>query len=833
MNGNRKRVKWYQTTLVRGVLMLGFFTMGTLVLWAATLKTPDLQSFEKRKIEQSTKIYDRTGETLLFDVHQNTKRTVIPLSDMSRHIKNATVAIEDADFYNHNGIKISAIFRAILVNLGAREFSQGGSTITQQVVKNSILTSEKKISRKLKEWALSLKLEQELSKETILELYLNESPYGGNIYGIEEASHNFFNKSAAELSLGESTYLAALPQAPTFYSPYGNNVDKLEDRKDLVLFKMLENGFISDDEYGEAIREKIEFKPQRDEGILAPHFVFFVREYIEKKYGKRAVEEQGFKVTTTLDYNLQKKAEEIVLRYATENEEKFNAENAALIAIDPKTGQILVMVGSRNYFDENIDGNFNVTLAHRQPGSAFKPFVYATAFNKGYTPETVVFDVRTQFQVDCEPDDLSSEDGCYSPVNYDNIFRGPVTFRDALAQSINVPSVKVLYLAGLVDSLRVAKDMGIESLTDANRYGLTLVLGGGEVSLLDITSAYGVFGNEGIRNTPVGILKIEDSNGNIIEEYRQRPSRVLSENTALIISDILSDNNARTPAFGARSPLYFAQRDVAVKTGTTNDYRDAWTIGYTPNLAVGAWAGNNDNSSMEKKVAGFIITPLWNEFMREALSVINDERFRKPKEENRDELKPVLKGLWRGGVSYTIDSISGKLATVHTPDEVKTDLVVPEIHSILYWINKKNPRGDVPTHPEKDSQFELWEYTVQEWKEKHSYLDQEVIIPTEYDDIHLPELSPQMSITNLNTNTVYSRWESITIFAKSSGRYPLTKTDFFINGVFVGSSKSNPFSLSFTPNNLDGLSSKNTIKVIGYDAVFNKGEYQTIFKVDL
>jgi len=692
-----------KTLLKKGALValaVGFFITGAIILWASTLEIPDLHSFDQRKVAQSTKIYDRTGEVLLYDLHENIQRTVVPFGDISRHIKNATVAIEDAEFYQHHGVKPTAFLRAVVINLTTFGFSQGGSTITQQVVKNSILTQEKLISRKIKEWVLSIKLEKVMSKEDILNLYLNESPYGGNLYGIEEASRAFFNKSATDVTLAEAAYLAALPQAPTYYSPYGNHRDKLEERKNLVLARMLENGFITESEYEEAKGVTVEFSPLQDRGIKAAHFVFFIQEYLEQKYGKRAVEERGFKVITTLDYELQSKAEEIVKVAALENQEKFNAENAGMVAIDPKTGQILVMVGSRDYFDSGIDGNFNVALAKRQPGSSFKPFVYATAFKKGYTPETVVFDLKTQFSTACAPNNFSSEGDCYSPNNYDNVFRGPVTFRNALAQSINVPAVKVLYLAGLNDSLNTARDLGITTLTDSSRYGLTLVLGGGEVSLLDMTSAYGVFANDGVRNPYAGILRIEDGAGNHIEEFQEHPAQVLDSQVTREISDVLSDNAARSPAFGEQSFLYFPGRDVAAKTGTTNDYRDAWIVGYSPAIAVGAWAGNNDNSAMEKRVAGFIVAPMWNAFMQEALKKYPEESFKPPVYDYNENLKPVLRGEWRGGEYVSTD----------TPGQVSIN-----IHSILYWVDKNNPRGPRPENPANDPQFRYWEYPVQIW----------------------------------------------------------------------------------------------------------------------
>ncbi|MDP6659772.1 MAG: PBP1A family penicillin-binding protein [Candidatus Pacebacteria bacterium] len=816
-------------------LALGLSIAGLIVIWAATLQIPDLQSFEKRKVAQSTKIYDRTGEILLYDLHENVQRTVIPYEEISRNVKNATVAIEDAEFYGHKGIKPKAIARAILVNLTSLGFSQGGSTITQQVVKNSILTPQKLISRKLKEWVLALKLEKVLSKEDILALYLNETPYGGSMYGIEEASQAFFSKSAAEITIAESAYLAALPQAPTYYSPYGNNREKLEDRKNLVLEKMFENKFISEGEYEEAFSEEVEFETQQDLGIKAPHFVFYVIQQLEAKYGKRALEEQGFRVITSLDWELQRKAEEIVNRFALENVDKFNAENAGLVAVDPKTGHILVMVGSRNYFDEEIDGNFNITIANRQPGSAFKPFVYATAFKKGYTPETVVFDLKTQFQSDCEPDDLTSEDGCYSPTNYDDTFRGPVSLRDALAQSINIPAVKTLYLSGLGDSLRTAKDLGISTLTDINRYGLTLVLGGGEVTLLDITSSYGVFANDGVRNGHAAVLRVEDVNGVVVEEFRARPQEVLDPQVARQISDVLSDNDARAPAFGEFSYLYFKDIDVAAKTGTTNDFRDAWIVGYTPNVTVGAWAGNNDNTPMDKKVAGFIIAPLWNAFMREVLSQTTNESFKVPLSKIDENTKPVLRGEWKGGEQFIIDSISGKLATEYTPIELREERVVTDVHSILNWVDKKDPTNKTPKNPENDSQFELWEYPILEWAKENGIQTQDIesVIPKEIDDIHGPSLSPSVELISPQQSASYSSSSVIQARISKTLKFPISRADYFVNNVFVGSSTKSPYSLNINLSSVSSLGKTNILKVVVYDSVLNKGVDEVFFSTSI
>lgn len=816
------------------LIAVGFFFGGVLLLWAGTLKMPDFSSFEERKVSQSTKIYDRTGEVLLYDIHQDIRRTVIPLSDVSEALQEATVAIEDAKFYEHEGVRISSIIRAAIKNVTTAGFSQGGSTITQQVVKNSVLTQDKKISRKIKEVILAVKLEQELTKDEILELYLNESPYGGNVYGVEEASKTFFGKSAKDITLAEAAYMAALPQAPTYFSPYGSHQKELENRKNQVLRAMYENDFIGEDEYEEALDAEVEFKPRPKFGILAPHFVFFVREYLVERYGEEAVEEGGLEVITSLDWELQERAEEIVKRHALQNEESYNASNAGLVAIDPKTGQILAMVGSRDYFDEEIPGAFNIVTTHRQPGSAFKPIVYATAFNKGYTPETVVFDLKTQFSTACAPTNLSNEAPCYSPSNYDDKVRGPVTFREALAQSLNIPAVKVLYLAGMDSALDMARSLGIRSLENKERYGLTLVLGGGEVSLLDLTGAYSVFANEGEKNQQLPVIKVETASGEVLEEYdrfQTSPEKVLEKQIALQVSDVLSDNVARAPAFGPTSFLNFPGIDVAAKTGTTNDYRDAWIIGYTPEIAVGAWAGNNDNSPMEKRVAGFIIAPLWNEFMQEALSKMPHTPFENPVPDPVE--KPILRGVWQGGQTFNVDSLTGSLATEFTPEDLRQERVVTSVHSILYWVNKDDPRGPIPSNPAQDPQFNLWEAPVRSWASGSGLLDQGLdIIPDASDSVHTPENAPQITL-NINPDEA-GPGDSVTLSVRvRKSEFDVKKVDYFINNSLVGSSSDSPrFEFSFSVGNSSGLSETNSVRAVAYDEVLNNGMDTGVLEVE-
>jgi len=715
-------------------LLSGFFIVsGSVLLWAASLKIPDITSLSERKVTQSTKIYDRTGEVLLMDLQQNITRTVVPAEDISINIKNATVAIEDAEFYQHHGIKFSSIIRAVLVNVLitlhlSDSYTQGGSTITQQVVKNSILTTDKTISRKVKEWVLSLKLEKVLSKDKILELYLNESPYGGSLYGIEEASQSFFGKPAKDVSLAEAAFLAALPQAPTYFSPYGNHRDALENRKNLVLSRMRELGFITESEYRQAREESVVFQPQRIAGIRAPHFAFYVREQLEREFGQQALDAGGWKIITTLDATMQEDAEQTLKDFAESNLEQFNASNAALVAIDPTTGDILTMVGSRDYFATDIDGAYNVATAlpGRQPGSAFKPFVYAQAFLNGYTPETVLFDVATQFSTFCRPEDLSNESPCYAPQNYDSKYRGPITIRDALAQSINIPAVKALYLVGIDKAIQLARSLGISTLENSDRYGLTLVLGGGEVTLLDMTSAYGVFANEGVRNKPRAVLRIEDRLGGVVREYNASPERVLDGDVALQISDVLSDNNAKIPAYGAGSPIFFPGYHVAAKTGTTNDTRDAWVLGYTPHLAVGTWAGNNDNSPMEKKVAGLIVVPMWHDFFAKVLARTIDEPFPEPRSTTSSNDKPILRGVWEGSDVTTVNITTLQPVPAGYTGLTK-DRISVSVHSILYWLAKSNPRGPQPQTPLDDPQFERWEWSVRNWAQSHNYTDGAVI----------------------------------------------------------------------------------------------------------
>ncbi len=787
------------------ILGLGVLVLGIIIIWISTLSLPDFNSFTERKVASSTKIYDRTGTIVLYDLNDNIRRTVIADENIGANVKNATVAIEDSDFYHHNGISFRGLARAIFHKIIYGGKMEGGSTLTQQLIKNTLLTNERTISRKIKEWILAVKLETTLSKDQILGLYLNEAPYGGTIYGIQEASKTFFGKEPLDLTLAESAYLSAIPNSPTYYSPYRSHKDKLDERKNIVLKRMFDLKFIDSAAYEAAKSEIVTFLPEQPTHIEAPHFVFFVKQYLLNEYGEIALEEGGLKVITTIDYNLQKKAEEIVKENALINEKSSGGKNAAAVAINPNTGEILAMVGSRDYFDKTIDGNFNVTTAMRQPGSAFKPFVYAAAFNKGYTADTVLFDVPTQFSDSCDaygnPTSGNKKDECYMPGNYDDNFRGPMSLRNALAQSINVVAVKLLYLVGIDDAIATAKSLGITTLTDPRRYGLSLVIGGGETTLLEMTSAYGVFATGGIRHPYQSIISVSDKDGKVLEKMEDSYSEVLPVNTTKIISDILSDNVARTPTFGANSSLVIKGTDVAVKTGTTNNNKDAWTIGYSSSVVVGAWAGNNDNVPMKKGGAA-LAGPIWNGILNEALKTNPGVSFVKP-DEIDSNTRPILLGYWQGEDGYS------------------------NVHSILYWIDKSNPTGLRPANPESDPQYNRWETAVQNWWIKNQTLYKTVGIAPIKQNNSNPLFKPFIQINGIMFGKIYDKNTPINIGINIQSQRPLNKTDVFLNNNLISSFSNYSSQITFTPSSYNIYPSGNIINVISYDIDGNSSEVKS------
>lgn len=766
---------WFMRRLVRlGVLCGGgaLLGMGGYALWVAR-DLPSPETFGERQVIESTKIYDRTGEVLLYEIHGEERRTLIPENQIPETIKHAVVVVEDERFYSHPGVDVRGIARSIYANITNRRIAQGGSTITQQLIRNTLITRERTLARKIKEAILALELELRYSKDELLAFWLNTVPFGENAYGVEAAAQTYFGKSVRNLSLNEAAVLAALPKAPSYYSPYGSNADELENRKNLVLERMAQAGYITSKQYKETEGALPEFLPP-SRGILAPHFTLFVRDYLEKRYGKETISQQGLKIYTTLDWELQQRAEEIVREGVTKNEKSFNASNASLVAINPTTGEVLAMVGSRDYFDLEHDGNVNVALRPRQPGSAFKPIAYAAAFEQGYTPDTIVFDLKTEF--------AKGGVESYAPRNYDGRYRGPVTLKQALANSINVPAVKTLYLAGLGNTIDLAETLGITTLSDRSRYGLALVLGGGEVKLFELVSAFGVFATEGERFSATPIRVVLDSQGNVIEEFQPQGIRVLDKNTARIMNDILSDNDARSWVFGTRSALVVPGHQVAAKTGTTQDYRDAWTVGYTPSLVVGVWAGNNDNSEMKKGSAGvYVAAPIWKTFMKEVLAEHKKEWFRSPVIERAGKTildgNPVVENL------VSIDTASEKRATEKTPVEFIVQKAYVSVHSILFWVDRKNPLGEAPAFPSRDPQFANWEASVEKWLLDHPDVlwgKETTPPPKEFDDVHIEENEPVVYITEPLSGEIITNTSLLVKFVVTS-RFDIKNASFFVD----------------------------------------------------
>jgi len=583
--------------------------------------SPDLQAFPSQ-VAQTSVIYDRSGTHVLYEIHGEENRKVIAHSDIPDTIRVATIAAEDNGFYDHSGVDFKAILRALKADVQSNEIQQGGSTITQQLARNVFLSRDKTLKRKISEIILAFKIERSYSKDQILDMYLNEIPYGSNAYGVEAASQTFFGHPAKDLSLDEAAMIAALTNATTYYSPYGNHTDDLVARQQKVLDKIEELKLADKDVVEKAKSENTLAKivPLK-QAIAAPHFVFYIKEQLENKYGQDMVERGGLKIYTTLDWDKQKLAESVIQTQMPAIQTKYGATNAALVSIDPKSGQILAMVGSKNFFDKSIDGQVNVAISPRQPGSSFKPYVYATAFEKGYQPENLIYDVPTDFGPDGSGRD-------YIPNNYDGRSHGLVSMREALGNSLNIPAVKTLYLAGLQDTINTAHSMGITTLQEPKRYGLALALGGGEVTLLDHTSAFGVFANDGKRNPATGILKIVDSQGNTIDEPQPQNSPVIPTDIARKIDSILSDNQARTMVFGPNTKLVIPGHQVAAKTGTTQEFHDAWTVGFTPSLVTGIWVGNSNNTAMKAGADGsYVAAPIWNAFMTQALTNYPNEKF--------------------------------------------------------------------------------------------------------------------------------------------------------------------------------------------------------------
>ncbi len=765
----------------------------------------------------TTKFWDRTHQHLLYEVYGTKNRSVIDFDQMPTTIKQATVAVEDKNFYHHGAFSAFGIVRAALFDVIHRGAYQGGSTITQQLVKNALLTGDRRFSRKVKELILSIEIEQFYKKDDILKLYLNEIPYGNNSYGIQAAAKTYFDKDAKDLTLDESAFLAAIPRAPTYYSPYGENTAELATRKNVILDLMAQQKYITQAQANAAKQintlAKVPAVPQYFANVQAPHFVFYVKEQLEFKYGVATVDEGGLDITTTIDYDKQQAAEAAIKKDINQVR-ALGGSNAALVAGDPKTGQVLAMVGSYDF----SASEFNVATAERQPGSSFKPFVYATAWaqdNMG--PGSTLYDVPTNF----------GGTPPYQPKNFTGRNYGVQSMRTALAGSLNIPAVKTMYIAGVSNAIDTAHKMGITTLNNDN-YGLSLVLGSGEVKLVDMVNAYESFANGGVHYAQSDILKITNPKGKVLEQFKadSSPKRVLDPQVAYLMSNVLSDVPAKAFAFGSDT-RYFSLpgRPVASKTGTTESYHDAWTMGYTPNLVGGVWAGNNDNKPM-RAAAADVAAPLWHDFMLAATKDMPVEQFAKP-----DGIKQITLDSYTGKLpaagqtahlktdifpswykpatpdntqAAKIDSVSGKLATNCTPPLAVQSVTISPMHAEI---------------PASDPAYGRWDPPVQALAQKLGYTGG-ATLPTGNDDVHhcddhKPTVNVIATDNNDGTWRIKATW--------SSGTFNINKLDISLDDQIVSTQAvSDPNGNYGFDQNIAG--GGHTIKAVVTDAGLYQGD---------
>lgn len=780
----RGRVWAWRPLMRAGIIALAAGTVFALLLFGWYYKDlPKLGELRAQRPNEATILYDRNGKQV-YDISGEERRILLASGDIPLVAKQATVAIEDRKFYSHHGVDFLAIVRGTILRPFTGRGIQGGSTITQQYIKNAILSPQRSIARKIKEIILAWEIEFVYSKDDILTLYLNEIPYGGNIYGIEAASQAYWGKSVKDgLTLAQIATLAAIPQSPTYFSPYGSHVSALLTRKNLVLDDMVKTGAISQAQADAAKKEAplgaADFAQPRD-NFPAPHFVMYVREQLVDKYGETAVQRGGLRVTTTLDLDVQKEAE-AAMRDQAKTLSAVKATNAGLVAIEAKTDQILAMVGSVDYFDREHEGNFNVATAERQPGSAGKPIVYANLLSStNYAPGSPLWDVQTDFG------------GGYKPNNFDGKFHGPVSIRKALGNSFNIPAIKALGLTGLPSFLDLARAMGITTFDKRkDTFGLSLAIGGGEVKLVDLVSAYAVLAAGGERSPLTAILKISDSRGKVIDEWKPSQKTVLKPEVAYEINSILSDPEAKRPTFGALlGVLSVGGKTTAVKTGTTDSFRDAWTIGYTPSLVAGVWAGNNDNAEMNHGGGSTAAAPIWHDFMVRVLKDRPNESFYRPESISDHEIDFLSgKNPTEASGSRLTDIFSpwqvptadddvhrlvavcksnGKLATATTPPAEVEQRIYSQVHS------------EKPQNPN-------WEGSVQAWASSSGLTKAP---PTENCDIVTTD--PKIKITNLSPGQeisgVFSLATEVTLPPGQTGF-----VDFTLDGTFLSRDGDEPY----------------------------------------
>jgi penicillin-binding protein 1C len=640
-----------------------------------TLPSPDI--IVGKTLGGSTQIYDRTGKILLYEV--GIRRYWVDYKDIPLNLIYAVLAAEDDSFFQHYGVSLKGILRAIWLDIKTGSLEYGGSTITQQLVRNLFLGSEKKFSRKIKEIILALEFERKFSKEQILTYYLNTINYGNGNIGVKAAADFYFNKDLKNIDWNEAVILASIPKSPKYYSPVNEeNIKRLEKRKKIILDRLKELGWISEEDYKNALNEKIKLSERKYYKIAAPHFVLEVKKILEETYPNVDLETAGWKVITTLNYDYQKIAEEAVKVGVERNRKLYKGNNASLLMMDSNTGEILAMVGSYDFNNKEIQGQVNMTTWPRQLGSAFKPFSYVTLFQLGYPLETVVFDVKTNF---------GTEEYPYIPQNFDKKFRGPVNLRTALAQSLNIPAIKVFYLADPERVIENARKFGITTLKDYKNYGLSLGIGTAEIKMIDAVRAYSVFSNDGELVTQSLILKIIDQEGKVIYEYKPKKIRVIDSQPVRMLNSILKDIDARKGLFGANLKLTYVEGyEIALKTGTSDYYRDAWAFGYTPNFVVAVWAGNTDGTPMKAGVSIVAALPIWHSFVSQIIKDYPNTKFIDPLPVKIN--KPMLNGEWE--TQYGI-------------------------HNILFYVDRNNPLGPIPQNPYKDPQYINWERGVENW----------------------------------------------------------------------------------------------------------------------
>jgi membrane peptidoglycan carboxypeptidase len=830
-------------------VLVGLFSV-ILVFAYFSRALPNPNVLLERSDELSTRYYDRNDQ-LIFEQFGEKNRTLIKISEINPDVVKATLAAEDAEFYLHKGFSFRGIARA-LKNTLTGEGLQGGSTLTQQVIKNTLLTQERTATRKIKELILSLQLENRYTKEEIIQLYLNETPYGGQNYGIYSASKAYFNKDPKDLTLSESAYLAGLPQRPSYYSQFGTNPESGIERRNYVLQLMREKGwtgadgkryYINQEDYDKARSEELKFDTAKVP-LLAPHFVFYTKQYLSDILGAELVENGGLRIKTSLDQDIHKLAEETIFNEVEKSKSTLNFWNGAMVVLDPKTGQILTMIGSKGYnldpepegctsgiAGENgckFDPYVNVATSLRQPGSSIKPVTYATMLSKGYSAAFPFMDVPTKF-------DGSAPGVPYVPVNYDGLYRGPVSLRRSLASSLNVPAVKALKIVGIDAMITQAEKMGITSFTDRQRYGLAITLGGVEAKLLDLTGAYSVFAAKGDFHRPVPIIEVQNARGDVIYRPTEPVTKAVGEDVAFIISDILSDDGARAEAFGTGSLLSIPGHQVAVKTGTTDEKRDNYAVGFTPSVVAGVWVGNNNNDAMNPYVASGIsgASPIWNTFMKTYLKDKTAEKFEAPKNvkkiavdkltgmlpyegnEQRSEWfiensQPTARSSWYEKLE--ICKIDGRIANQGCKDAGETEV-----------------KDFIRIRAERDE----WQYSVDEWVKKAKGGDSKYYPPTMVSQLKFDgdEVANKdevaVGIVDFEDNSKVPL--DFRLKVETSSYNEIDKINFYMDGSKIAEDQSEPFGYTFSLR--ASQIGKHEFEVSATDKKGNKGKKKIILEV--